>query len=69
MARWVLNCPRCKREFVHRDIPADFSTVRDPFVGFATKPEFPKGGLTMLCPNCKEAALYQRHQLVYRASQ
>jgi hypothetical protein len=69
MARWVLNCPRCKQEFVHSDIPANVSTVRDLFVGFATKPEFPKGGVTMLCPNCKEMALYQRYQLVYRASQ
>jgi hypothetical protein len=41
---------------------------RDIFTEFTTKPEFPKDGLSMPCPSCKEVSVYQRHQLIYRAT-
>jgi uncharacterized C2H2 Zn-finger protein len=65
MARWVLDCPRCGKEFTH-------SKVEDK--GFALgdwpepKPEFPDGGQSLDCPNCQNTSLYQRHQLTYRAN-
>jgi hypothetical protein len=63
MARWVLGCNNCKSDFTHTEIaPSDF----DPFVRTAPKPEFPAGGLSVNCPNCGEADVYQRHELTYR---
>lgn len=64
---WVLVCPECNREFVHTEIQNDAMTAtRDPLGWLAEKPPFPEGGLLVSCPNCKNASIYQRYQLVYR---
>jgi hypothetical protein len=44
------------------------NTAADPFASLGDKPEFPAGGLSLECPNCKVTSPYQRHQLVYSAS-
>jgi hypothetical protein len=68
MARWVLDCPDCNNEFVHSEIPESNSFIPDPFAGTAVKPEFPDGGQSVVCPNCKGTSPYQRYQLLYRAA-
>jgi hypothetical protein len=67
MASWVLNCPQCNTEIIHSDIPEFESSIPDPFEPVA-KPEFPKGGLISVCPNCKVTTVFQRHQLIYRSA-
>jgi hypothetical protein len=67
MARWVLECSQCKTEFTHSEISESGFTVVDPFTLTATKPEFPAGGVTIVCPNCKGATVYVRYELLYRA--
>lgn len=66
MAHWVLECASCKNEFTHSEIVESHS-LRDPFTLNETKPEFPDGGLSVVCPICKETGVYQRHELLYRA--
>ena len=68
MARWVLNCYLCDAEFIHSQIHDSGSSMRDPFAQTEIKPEFPKGGESLVCPNCKGTSTYQRYQLTYRAS-
>ncbi len=67
MARWVLGCPKCNVDFTHAEISPD-DRLPDPFLRNPAKPEFPTGGLTIMCPNCGKASVYQRHQLIYRAA-
>jgi endogenous inhibitor of DNA gyrase (YacG/DUF329 family) len=69
MARWVLNCPHCKQEFTHSEISARASSLPDPFLaGSPIKPEFPKDGQSVACPNCTKPSVYQRYQLIHRPS-
>ena len=68
MARWVLSCPDCVKDFTQSEIPERSLLIPDPFTGTVVKPEFPAGGQTVACPNCKSTSVYQRHQLIYRAS-
>jgi hypothetical protein len=68
MARWVLDCPDCNKDFTHSEISENKSLILDPFIGSIVKPEFPDGGQSVVCPNCKVTSLYQRYQLIYRAS-
>lgn len=65
MARWVLDCQQCHEEFTHSEITQSGPSLRDPFTQPETKPPFPAGGLKIVCPNCNQPGLYQRHQLVY----
>lgn len=67
MARWVLFCPVCNKDFTHSEIPESGSHFTDPFLGDFIKPEFPEGGLRVVCPNCRSTSVYQRYQLIYRA--
>ena len=64
MARWVLECPSCKKEFTHSQIEENLK-LADYYI--VPKPEFPIGGLQMECPNCKKASAFQRQHLAYRA--
>jgi hypothetical protein len=66
MARWVLRCPDCNKNFTHSEIPESSSSHLDPFTGSVIKPEFPDGGQSVVCPNCKRTSVYQRHQLIYQ---
>jgi len=67
MQRWVLDCPKCKAELTHSQVhDSDFSGS-DPYACL-TKPKFPDGGLSVLCPNCKIAFVYQRYQLILCSS-
>jgi hypothetical protein len=66
VARWVLECAQCEVEFTHSQVPESGDLILDPFTLTVAKPEFPAGGVTTVCPSCKEAAVYQRHQLLYR---
>ena len=64
MAVWVLGCPICDREFTYTEAATDNGI----FASWSAKPEFPHGGLRATCPACHTAAVYQRHQLLYRAT-
>jgi hypothetical protein len=64
MPRWVLNCPECHSDFAHSDV--EDARLEDYL--FPAKPEFPVDGLRVECPHCHRASLFQRHQLIYRAS-
>ena len=65
MPRWMLYCSLCRRVFPHSEVTFD-SSVANPFGWLGNKPNFPDGGLSLKCPNCMEAALYQRYQLFYQ---
>ena len=65
MARWVLGCKKCSVDFTHAEIPPGDGPL-DPFIPGPQKPEFPTVGATVSCPNCGEAEVYQRHELIYR---
>jgi endogenous inhibitor of DNA gyrase (YacG/DUF329 family) len=67
MARWVLACPECQQEFTHSEIVPSALRELDPFTRTEVKPEFPSGGLNVLCPHCSQPSVYQRYQLLYRA--
>jgi hypothetical protein len=64
MARWVLECQECRKDFTHSEVLTDSGV----FAWSGIKPEFPDGGLTVICPNCNTSGLYQRRQLAYRTS-
>jgi hypothetical protein len=70
MPRWILGCPHCKKDFTHREITATAqATPPDPFLMWtSSKPEFPSGGMVLVCPNCKEPFKYQRYELIYQSS-
>ena len=68
MTSWVLYCHLCDAEFTHSQISDNRSSILDPFTGAEIKPEFPIGGESLVCPNCKGTSVYQRYQLMYRAS-
>lgn len=63
MARWILNCPNCGKEFFHSEV----GTEEGLFAWTTPKPDFPEGGLRLDCPSCKVGSLFQRYQLLYRA--
>lgn len=67
MARWVLECSRCKAEFTHSEISGTGYSAFDPFTLTVTKPELPAGGVNVVCPNCNSTDVYQRYELLYRA--
>ena len=67
MPRWVLGCPGCNKDFTHSEIKLSAEPL-DPFMWLGDKPEFPVGGLSLQCPNCKATSTYQRNQLVYAAT-
>jgi hypothetical protein len=67
MARWVLYCSHCDAEITHSQIYEGVSSIPGPFES-VTKPEFPDGGLSLVCTNCKGTSVYLRHQLLYKAS-
>ena len=65
MAAWDLNCAVCNRrltQFVIEDTVEE-DAVENYF--FPKKPDFPKGGKTLECPNCGYKGTYQRNDLVY----
>ena len=68
MPRWVLECTGCTTEFMHSQIDGGGDSAYDPFTLTASKPEFPVGGLSIVCPNCSHTFVYQRYQLLYRSS-
>jgi predicted RNA-binding Zn-ribbon protein involved in translation (DUF1610 family) len=64
MAAWVLTCVACKAKFVHTKIGERLIDYLDP-----TKPEMPREGVKLDCPNCGQRELYRRIDLNYvRAS-
>ena len=68
MAQWVLECPVCKREFIHCEVSEPEGSFPDPFTGTLLKPYVPHGGVIVCCPNCNKSSVFKRHQLLYRAS-
>jgi hypothetical protein len=64
MARWVLGCPHCNEDFTHKEVRSDTGA----FAWSAVKPEFPDGGLNVICPNCNKLSVYQRSELTYHTS-
>jgi uncharacterized protein (DUF983 family) len=67
MARWVLGCSNCKVDFTHAEILQEQRSL-DPFLRNTPKPELPRGGLTLICPNCGKSSVYQRYQLIYQSA-
>jgi hypothetical protein len=63
--RWMLTCDKCNSEFAYSDVLDRRSQRDNPFTGNVHKPEFPSGGLSLECPNCKKSSVYQSHQLFY----
>ena len=70
MARWTLECCNCHQTFTYTEIPAKGETLHpDPFLLWSgPKPEFPRGGIDVACPNCLHHSIYQRYELVFKAS-
>jgi len=67
MARWLLFCPECDQFFMHSKVLEAQTTLHSPFILIGETPEFPEGGVSLVCPHCKRASLYQQHQLIYRS--
>lgn len=69
MPRWVLGCPDCGEEFTHSEADTEYrSPLLDSFAWIGNKPEMPKAGVSLKCPNCSKVTVYKRHQLTYRAA-
>jgi hypothetical protein len=68
MSRWVLDCIECHEDFTHTEISTfDETLPLDPYLLWScAKPEFPSGGLVLVCPKCKKVATYQRYELVFQ---
>ena len=68
MPHWILNCPKCKQDFIHSEVAAESRRpLHEPFDwGIDEKPNFPDAGIKLKCPNCKRTSVYKRHQLIYR---
>jgi endogenous inhibitor of DNA gyrase (YacG/DUF329 family) len=60
----MLYCPECEKRFPHSEVTFESGV----YASLGNKPDFPDGGLSLECPNCKKTSLYQRHQLVYAAN-
>jgi hypothetical protein len=67
MMKWILYCAKCDRVLIHSEICESDLLGFNSFTNL-TKPKFPLGGLSVFCASCKEASLFQRHQLVYQKS-
>ena len=67
MPQSVLNCQHCHKPVTHGEINLAFLASYDPL--WAPKPDFPEGGLRMMCPNCKKTSTYQRYELMYTRDQ
>jgi hypothetical protein len=64
MPQWTLNCKNCKKIFSHSKIdPRSYTMPYDTL--WPSRPETPRGGLTVDCPHCKSTELYQRLQVTY----
>jgi len=58
MARWVLLCPRCKKEFNHSEVKIE-NLMSDAFSWLGTKPPFPAEGLRLDCrPSLHSEKIY-----------
>jgi hypothetical protein len=69
MPHWVLKCPECKIHFTHSEAHVGRVGRKDYGLWLLpSKPEFPKGGSWLGCPNCKKTSLFQRFQLTYVAT-
>ena len=66
MARWVLTCPACRREFTHSEVPVRSFSSLSSLDGGPEKPTFPEGGLRLRCPGCSATSLYQRYELTLK---
>jgi hypothetical protein len=67
MPQCVLNCQHCHKPVTHGEINLASLASYDPL--WAPKPDFPEGGLRMMCPNCKKPSTYQRYELLYARDQ
>jgi len=65
MARWILPCPQCKKDFNPSDLKSEY-TPDNPFAWLGIKPKLPEGGLLLECPNCNESSVFVQQQLRYR---
>jgi hypothetical protein len=64
MSHWILRCPHCHESFPHSEIAPRVKAVPyDPL--WPPKPDFPVGGLSLDCPNCRVTTTYQRFELMY----
>ena len=60
MAKWVLQCPKCKSEFEYSQI----SDVGISLLLLPDRPAFTKN--SSVCPGCGQGAVYRRTDLLYR---
>ena len=67
MPQCVLNCQHCHKPVTRGEINLASLASYDPL--WAPKPDFPEGGLRMMCPNCKKPSIYQRYELMYARDQ
>src|SRR6202140_2274870 len=67
MPQCVLNCQHCHKPVTRGEINLVSLASYDPL--WAPKPDFPEGGLRMMCPNCKKPSTYQRYELMYTHDQ
>jgi phage FluMu protein Com len=63
MARWTVDCPRCKSNFTQSEIEPPSEMI--DFYWGAPKPEFLEGSVSLECPHCKTVSRYERYQLIY----
>jgi uncharacterized protein YbaR (Trm112 family) len=64
MSRWVLVCPRCKKEFIHSQVSD--AAIQEAFRnshGLVARPHLELDVLT--CPHCNMKSWYQDFDLIY----
>lgn len=64
MPRWMLHCEQCSKAFPYSEVTFEHPAA-DAFAWLGSKPNFPQGGISLECPNCKETSVYQHRQLIY----
>ncbi len=66
MAYWALQCPKCKKNFVHTRIEPEIieSAFRDPF-GILPKPTITEGNEKRFCPGCHTQSVFKPLHLFY----
>jgi hypothetical protein len=60
MAKWLLGCKNCKRDFEYSQIGDTLANLYLP-----EKPEFPLQGLELECPHCNTKGIYYRRDLAF----
>jgi endogenous inhibitor of DNA gyrase (YacG/DUF329 family) len=65
MPRWIIECPKCQKQFTHSEISKTIGgAIHDPFA-FPSRPITPEDA-ELKCPHCNESSRYKFFDLRYQ---